>query len=80
MSKDVRLNKIIRERQQSRDIVKEIVDFQVTESQKLDIIYYLSLTLENNLAMKSIADTLKEFRESVNDENENKTEKRKILT
>jgi hypothetical protein len=45
---------------QCREIVKEIIDFGVTEMQKKQIIKLLSLELENISLMKKISSTLKE--------------------
>ena len=42
----------------SREIVKEIVNFGVTESQKIQIIKLLSLELEDGNLMREIAKTL----------------------
>jgi len=66
------VNQLLRQKQQSRDIVKEILKFGVNEYQKLDIIYLISLSIENNTTMKDITDTLKKHREIINkDEDEN---------
>tara|TARA_B100000686_G_C16775358_1_gene968043 strand:+ start:2340 stop:2567 length:228 start_codon:yes stop_codon:yes gene_type:complete len=54
-----------------REIVKKIIDFGVTEKQKQQIIYLLSLELENRDVMLSISKT-------INGEN-NKSEETKIL-
>ena len=54
MSYSIKLEKLAREKQRSREIVSEIINFGVTDQQKLDIIFNLSLTLENNKAIKDI--------------------------
>ena len=70
MSYSVKLEKLARENQKSREIVSEIINFGVTEQQKLDIIFNLSLTLESNQMMKDINEILKKYRETINkDEN-----------
>ena len=70
MSYSVKLEKLAREKQKSREIVSEIINFGVTEQQKLDIIFNLSLTLESNQMMKDINEILKKYRETINkDEN-----------
>ena len=51
---DIRTNKLIKRKQESREIVKKIIDFGVTEDQKIDIMFNIALTLENNSAMKDI--------------------------
>ena len=68
MSYSVKLEKLAREKQRSREIVHEIISFGVTEQQKLDIIFSLSLNLENNDAMKDITEALKKYREVINKE------------
>ena len=61
MRDDVRINMLVNQRIKSREIVKEILDFGVTENQKLDIIYEITLNLNNNDAMKEIANILKKY-------------------
>ena len=68
MSYSVKLEKLAREKQRSREIVGEIINFGVTEQQKLDIIFNLSLTLENNKAIKDINEILKKYRKTINKE------------
>ena len=48
--------------QESRDIVKQIIDYGVTEQHKMDIIHFISLELENNSAIKDINKILKKYR------------------
>ena len=55
---------------QCRQIVKEILDFGVTENQKIQIIKLLACELENINLMKEIVSTIKD--DSV-------TEKKKII-
>jgi len=70
MSYSVKLEKLAREKQKAREIVSEIVKFGVTEQQKLDIIFNLSMTLENNKLMKDISKILKNYRETINKDEE----------
>tara|TARA_R110002167_G_scaffold89783_3_gene242234 strand:+ start:2684 stop:2944 length:261 start_codon:yes stop_codon:yes gene_type:complete len=70
MSYSVKLEKLAREKQKSREIVDEIMKFGVTEQQKLDIIFNLSLTLESNQLMKDINEILKKYRETINKDEE----------
>ena len=70
MSYSVKLEKLAREKQKSREIVQEIINFGVTEQQKYDIIHGICLSLENNDALKNIAETLKKYREVINKEEE----------
>ena len=70
MSYSVKLEALARKKQQSRDVVKEILNFGVDEIQKLDIIHGISLSLENNEALKEITAILKKYREVINKEEE----------
>ena len=83
MSYSVKLEKLAREKQKSREIVKEILNFGVTEQQKLDIINGLTISLENNKALKEISSALKKYREVINKEeekdNNNNTNNNKII-
>lgn len=77
MSYSVKLEKLAREKQKARDIVKEILKFGVTEQQKLDIISGIVVSLENNQALKDLSTVLKNYREIINKEEEtdNNTDK-----
>ena len=79
--KDIKLIRAAKLRKESRDIAKKILDFGVKEEQKIDIIFNLALTLENNTAMKEITEILKKFRENINSEEEkdNNGKSNKIL-
>ena len=79
--KDIKLIRAAKLRKESRDIAKKILDFGVKEEQKIDIIFNLALTLENNTAMKEITEILKKFRENINSEEEkdNNDKSNKIL-
>ena len=81
MSSDIHLNKLAKQRTVSRQIIKEILDFGVSEDQKIDIIYMLALTLENNDCMRDISNILKNYRENINkdDESNNVNKQNKIL-
>ena len=78
--KDVQKNRIVTLKKISRDIVKEILDFGIKESQKIDIIYYMALELENHEATVEIANIAKKYLETVNnEEKENNIKESKIL-
>ena len=62
MSYSVELEKLAKDKQKAREIVKEILDFGVNEQQKLQIIYELSLNLETPGLLKSINEVLKLYR------------------
>jgi uncharacterized 2Fe-2S/4Fe-4S cluster protein (DUF4445 family) len=66
-------------KQEARDIVKTIIDFGVTEDQKIDIMYFLSLTLNNNEKMKNIANFLKNHKSSINIDESESSIKNKII-
>jgi len=77
------LEREAKRKQESRDIVKTIIDFGVNEDQKIDIMYFLSMTLENNESMKEITSFLKNYKNSINiDENkeDNIIKKPKLIT
>lgn len=77
------LEREAKKKQESRDIVKTIIDFGVSEDQKIDIMYFLSLSLENNKSMKEITDFLKNYKNNINiDENkeDNIIKKPKLIT
>ena len=80
---NVKLEILARRKKESRDIVKKIIDFGVSESQKYDIMFNLALTLENNTALKNISKTLKNYIDPINNDQEvNKIEtsnKNKII-
>ena len=67
---EIKIEKDLAKRKISRDIVKEIISFGVSESQKLDIIYFLAIELEDNKLMKNITSLLKNDRITFNDEKE----------
>jgi len=72
--------KLANKKKESRDIVKTIIDFGVTEEQKLDIIYFLSLSLESNNKMKKICGLVDKFREQIGqDEIKQKEKINKII-
>ena len=74
---------MLKQKEQSRQIIKEIVNFGVSENQKFDIIYMLSLTLENNEAMKDISKILKKYMTTINNEEDdnivNKKDGKKVI-
>lgn len=82
MSYSVKLEKLARDKQKSREIVKEVLNFGVTEQQKLDIINGICLSLEDNTALKELSEVLKKYREVINkdeDTDNNKKDKNKII-
>ena len=79
--KNIELERKAKNKKISRDIVKTILDFGVNENQKIDIMYNLALTLENNSAMKEIVNVLNNFKTTINNLEENDYKKNnKILT
>ena len=83
MSYSIKLEKIARQRKESRDIASQILKYGVTEQQKYDIIFEIALSLENNDAMKQITSLVKNYRETINKEenecNNIKDDKPKII-
>ena len=65
---DVKAEKSI----QCREIVSEILDFGVDESQKLQIIKLMAMELENNNSMKKVVNTIREIVENKVESKENK--------
>ena len=58
---DIKMLQTVKRKKESRDIVKQILDFGVNEDQKIDIMFNIALTIENNTAMKEITSTLKKY-------------------
>ena len=50
---------------ESRSIVKEIINFEINEAQKIDVIYFLALELENTGLMKDILKIIKKHRRRI---------------
>ena len=73
-------NKIALKKEESRNIVKEIEKFGVDDAQKIDIIYFLALTLDNNDALKKICNITKNFKTSINNEEKINNNINKIIT
>jgi len=78
---DIKSIKLAKRKQESRDIAKKIIDFGVTEDQKVDIMFNLAMTLENNTSMKEITSVLKKFIEKFNndEEEDNNSTKGKLI-
>ena len=64
-------------KQKSREIVSEILNFGVTNSQKVDVMFFLALTLENNTEMQEITKFLKKYRTTISEEENSKKTKEK---
>jgi predicted transcriptional regulator len=71
-----KIEKIAKERKLSREIVNEIIKFGVSDDQKVQIAYLLSLSITDNKKMKEICNFLKKFTTEINKE---KTENKIIL-
>lgn len=78
---DIKMLQIAKRKKESREITKQILDFGITEDQKIDIMFNIALTLENNTAMKEITSALKIFIEKINKDEEvnNNKERAKLL-
>ena len=81
--KDIKISQMAKRKKESREITSEIIKFGVKEDQKIDIMFNLAITLEDNEAMKEITEVLKKFRQKINkdEETDNIVKKNnKILT
>ena len=78
---DIKMLQIAKRKKESRDIVKQILDFGVTEDQKIDIMFNIALTIENNETMKEVTSTLKKFIENINKDEEvtNNNERARLI-
>ena len=78
---DIKMLQIAKRKKESRDIVKQILDFRVTEEQKIDIMFNIALTIENNETMKEVTSTLKKFIENINKDEEvtNNNERARLI-
>lgn len=72
---DVKLIQIAKRKKEARELSKKIIDFGVTEEQKIDIMFNIALTLESNAAMKEITSVLKKYIEKINKEEEQEDNK-----
>ena len=71
MSKQKEIKKLAKEKNDSRNIVRQIEDYGISENQKIDIIFFLALTLNDNNALKDICQTVKKYKKNINIEEEN---------
>jgi len=78
---DIRISRLAKLKQESREITKQIIDFGVTEEQKIDIMFNIAMNLESNTAMKEITAVLKKFMEKINidEEEDNNRPKGKLI-
>lgn len=65
-----KIEKIAIQKEESRAIVKKIIDFGITEEQKIDIMYFIAMNLHDNKTMKEICLFLNKFTNKVNKEDE----------
>ena len=59
----------IKKKEEARKIVKEIENFGIDESQKIDIMFGIAMTLENVEALQEITKIIKKFKFNINKEN-----------
>jgi hypothetical protein len=73
--------RIINSRKKARDIVKEVINFGVSEEEILHIIYLFALNLEDIDKMKNISSIVKKYTEDINtdDKEDNIKSKSKII-
>jgi hypothetical protein len=70
MSSSIRLTKIAKEKEESRNIVMKIIDFGVKDDQIYNIILGLSMNLEDNNAMQEISNIIKKYITKINNDEE----------
>ena len=68
--KDIGMLTITKRKEESRKIVKEILDFGVTEDQKIDIIFNIVMSLESREAMQEMGKVIKKYATTINKEDE----------
>ena len=66
MKKQVNKAKLINQRNEARKICKTILEFGVSDEQKIEIMFNLTLSLANSENMKEIAGFLKKFNTNFN--------------
>mgnify|MGYP007072249973 FL=1 len=73
--------RIINSRKKARDIVKEVINFGVSEEEILHIICLFALNLEDIDKMKNISSIVKKYTEDINtdDKEDNIKSKSKII-
>lgn len=76
---NIQLEKEAKRKQESRDIVKTIIDFGVTDTQKIDIMFFLAMSLENNGNLKEITNFLKKFKTNINNKEKKENNKNKLI-
>ena len=76
---NIQLEKEAKRKQESREIVKTIIDFGVTDTQKVDIMFFLAMSLENNENLKEITNFLKKFKTNINNEEKKENNKNKLI-
>jgi regulator of RNase E activity RraB len=77
------LKHTLSKKEESRKIVKTIIEYGIDENQKIDIMYFIALSIEDNDILNKISIFLKKFKTSINNEQEEpkiKIKSNKILT
>lgn len=75
----IELEKKAKRKEESRQIVREILKFGIKEDQKYDIMFNLALTLENNESLKEITSALKKYMSTINSEKEESNINNKLI-
>ncbi len=77
----IKLDRISKRKIESRQIAKEILNFGVSEDQKIDIMYFIAMSFQDNEKMKKITSFLSSYQTKINnEESQNKVKSKKILT
>ena len=83
MKNDKMTIETLNRKKESKEIAKKILEFGVTDSQKIDVMISLAMSIEDNSVMKEITQFLKKYSIAINkDDNSNTIEHttNKILT
>jgi len=76
------LEREAKRKEASRNIVKEIINFGVNDVQKIDIMYFLAMTLDNHSDLQKVTGFLKNFKSNINkdEKQENNNNESKLIT
>ena len=83
MKNDKVTSETLNRKKESREIAKKILEFGVTDSQKIDVMVSLAMSIEDNSVMKEITQFLKKYSITINKDDNSNTIKHttnKILT
>lgn len=64
--------------QESREIVKEIIKFGITEEQKIDVMFFLAIELEDRSILEEVVSVLKKYRSKIKPSTEAEYDKEEL--